>query len=205
MNAELESARDDLAFMRNIVSDGGRLQASAGETFLWAGSLYGLQCVGHWSNMVGLLPLNTIGHLALGFGPTALFLGLVAWIVWRDRRMPPSRGVGTRALEAAFQSAGLANLVMAFVFGYGAAKAQNMTIWFYHPIVVCMIQGVAWYVAWRIQRKTWLGLVALGWFASTAALGVLVGTPGMLAVLALTLFLCMALPGYIMLRQSKTV
>jgi hypothetical protein len=64
---------------------------------------------------------------------------------------------------------------------------------------------VAWFVAWTILRRSWLGLVAVGWFVMTVALGVAVfedvGT--YLLILGVGLFGLMALPGYIMWRGAK--
>lgn len=206
MNADMQSARDDLAYMRALVSESGQFQALAGELFVWAGVVYGLQCIGHWLNIIGLLPLPPLGVLALSVGPTAIFVLVLCVVLWRARKTPMSNtGVATRALNAVFQGAGLANLVMALVFAYGAATAHNMTIWFYHPIVVCMFQGVAWYVAWTIRRRAWIGLVSLGWFVTTITCGILVDKPGAFVLsIGVALILLMAIPGYAMMRSGKT-
>ncbi|HWB46853.1 MAG TPA: hypothetical protein VG900_15555 [Hyphomicrobiaceae bacterium] len=204
MNADIQSARDDLAYLRGLVSESGQFQAVAGELFAWAGFIYGVQCIGHFLNAVGVLPLPPQGQLALAFGPTILFLAVLGAVLWRVRKTPQTTGVATRALNAAFQGAGLANLVMAFVFAYGANTAHNFTIWLYHPIVVCMFQGVAWFVAWTIRRRAWVGLVALGWIVTTITLGVLVGNiAGYLLTLGLGLILFMGVPGYAMMRSGK--
>jgi hypothetical protein len=204
MNKELESARDDLAFMRGLVSERGQFQATAGELFLWAGLLYGLQCVGNFLAIVGVVSLPPIGHLVLGFGPTLVFIGVLCVVIWRARKEKQIAGVASRAMNAVFQGAGLANLVLALVFAYGAYKAQSLTVWLYHPIVVCMFQGVAWYVTWAIRRRAWLGFVALGWFATTVALGFLIdNTPVFLLVLGVALFVLMGATGYAMMRTGK--
>jgi hypothetical protein len=203
MTAEFDQARDDLAFMRSLVSGGEKFQAAAGELFLWAGLLYGFQCVGQWLAYVGAFNLPPIGHLILGFGPTAVFLVVVAKVIWRERKAPKG-GPTTRALNAVFQGAGIANLVMALVFAYGAHRAQDFTVWLYHPVVVCMFQGVAWYVAWVIRKRAWLGAVSLGWFAVTVALGLAIGNTGaFLLIIAAALFALMAAPGYAMMRLAK--
>lgn len=203
MTTEFDRARDDLAFMRSLVSGGERFQAAAGKVFLWAGVIYGLQCVGHWLDIAGLIKLPPLGMLALSFGPTLVFLVFVGFVIWEDRKAPKG-GPTARALNAVFQGAGLANLVMAFVFAYGAHKAQNFTVWLYHPVVVCMFQGVAWYVAWTIRRRAWVGLVSLGWFAVTVALGVTIDNPGaFLLIIAVALFGLMAIPGYAMMRLGQ--
>jgi hypothetical protein len=203
MASDLESARDDLAYMRALVTGSGPLQATMGEAFVWGGGLYGAQCLLHWLQTLGLVPGEGPIALAIAMGPTLLFCIVLGFILWKDRKKPPG-GPTARALGAVFQGAGLANLVMAFVFAYSAQKAESFGLWLYHPIVVCMFQGVAWFVAWVILRRAWVGLVALGWFATTLALGVAVfGDIGVyLLILGIALILCMALPGWVIWRGA---
>jgi hypothetical protein len=205
MASDLESARDDLAYMRALVTGSGPLQATMGEAFVWGGGLYGAQCLLHWLQTLRIVPGEGLVALAISMGPTLLFCIVLGYIIWKDRKKPPG-GATARALGAVFQGAGLANLVMAFVFAYGAQKAESFGLWLYHPIVVCMFQGVAWFVAWVILRRAWVGLVALGWFSTTVALGVAVfGDIGVyLLILGVALIVCMAIPGWVIWRGAKT-
>lgn len=203
MATDLESARDDLAYMRSLVSGGVAMQSTIGEAFTWAGALYGGQCFLYWLQTLGVVPEQELVSLAIATVPTIIFCVILGIIIYKDRKRPPG-GVAARALGAVFQGAGLANLVLAIVFAYGATKAESFGLWLYHPIVVCMIQGVAWYVAWAIQRRAWLGLVAIGWFVTTIALGVAlyidIGT--FLLVLGTALIVCMAIPGWVIWRGA---
>ncbi|MES1197217.1 MAG: hypothetical protein ABUL55_01205 [Pseudomonadota bacterium] len=203
MNTEMQSARDDLAYMRALVGDTGRMQQGAGIAFMWAGLLYGFQCIVHWTQAVGLTHLSDTVMFYFVIGITVAFMGVLAWIIWNGRNAAP-QGVSARALNAAYSGAGIANLVMAFVFGYSSSHDHNFQIWLFHPIVVCMFQGVAWYVAWQIRRRAWLGFVSLGWFAITITLGILRSDPpNFVLVLGIGLFVLMALPGYVMARSAK--
>ena len=203
MTAEHDQARDDLAFMRSLIGGGEKFQATAGELFMWAGTLYGLQCLGEWLDTVGVIQLPPLGHLFLGVAPTAVFLIVLTRVIWRDRKAPKG-GPTTRALTAVFTGAGIANLILAVVFAFGAHVEQSMTVWLYHPVVVCLFQGVAWYVAWSMRKRAWVGLVALGWFALTLTLGVTIYNVGaFLLTLGVGLILLMAIPGYAMTRIAK--
>lgn len=203
MNAEIESARDDLAYMRALVGGTERMQATIGEAFFWAGILYGGQCLLHWLQTLGLLPSEGLVALAIVAVPTILFVGVLVIVIMKDAKSRPM-GPAARALGAVFQGAGLANLAMAFVFGYGASVYDAPGLWLYHPVVVCMFQGVAWYVAFNVLRRSWLGFVAVGWFATTIALGVLMSNTGaFVLVLAIALFTLMTIPGWIIWRGAK--
>ncbi len=203
MNAELESARGDLAYMRSLVGGTERMQKTIGEAFFWAGLLYGGQCLLHWLQTQHLAPEAGPLALAIVVVPTLIFISILTMIIIKDRNAPPG-GPAARALGSVFQGAGIANLVMAFVFAYGAQAFDAPGLWLYHPVVVCMFQGVAWYVAFNVLRRSWLGFVAAGWFATTIALGVLMANVGaFVLVLAIALFVLMTIPGWIIWRGAK--
>jgi len=203
MNAEIESARDDLAYMRALVGGTEKMQATIGEAFFWAGILYGGQCLLHWLQTLGLIPSEGPVALAIIAVPTIIFVGVLVIVMMKDAKSLPM-GPAARALGAVFQGAGLANLAMAFVFGYGASVYEAPGLWLYHPVVVCTFQAVAWYVAFNVLRRSWLGFVAVGWFATTIALGTLMSQTGaFVLVLAIALFLLMSIPGWIIWRGAK--
>ncbi|MEQ1817647.1 MAG: hypothetical protein ABL871_03475 [Terricaulis sp.] len=203
MASDIESARGDLAYMRSLVGGTERMQATIGEAFFWAGLLYGIQCLLHWLQTQRMAPEEGLLALAIVVVPTVLFIGVLTVIIIKDRNAPPG-GPATRALGSVFQGAGIANLVMAFVFGYGAQAYDAPGLWLYHPVVVCMFQGVAWYVAFNVLRKGWLGAVAAGWFATVVVLGVLMQNIGaFVLVLAIALFVLMTIPGWIIWRGAK--
>lgn len=204
MASDVQNARDDLAYLRGLVDGTGPMQRTIGECFFWAGLLYGGQCFLHWLQALGVVTSVGLPALAIGWLPTILFCAVLTVVIWKDRKTKVT-GAASRALGAVFQGAGLANLVMAFVFAYGAAKSESGGLWLYHPIVVCMFQGVAWFVAWVILRKPWLGLVAAGWFVMTVALGVAVyeSIATYLLILAIGLTVLMAIPGWVIWRGAK--
>lgn len=202
MNADIESARDNLAYMRALVGGTERMQKTIGEAFFWAGLLYGGQCFLHWLQTLRIVPDEGPIGLAVVVVPTVLFVGILVMIIIKDRKAPPG-GPAARALGSVFQGAGIANLVMAFVFAYGAEAYDAPGLWLYHPVVVCMFQGVAWYVAFNVLRKSWLGFVAAGWFATVIGLGVLMHNVGaFVLVLAIALTVLMMIPGWIIWRGA---
>jgi hypothetical protein len=89
------------------------------------------------------------------------------------------------------------------VFASVAIRDKSLTIWLLYPCAVFALQGAAWMVAWMLRRRGWLGVVALGWFASAIVLAQTIDTPlyPMIAGVALVLF--MAVPGAVMMRPAQ--
>jgi len=203
---ETRRAQADLAFMKALVEEAGRSQMTGGAIFLAAGLLYGLQCLVHWTQIVGITHFSDTFMLVFVIGITVTFLIVLGVVTWRDRRAG-QRTVGTRALNAAFAGAGLANLVLCGVFGLVAWRQRSTTIWLLYPVTVSVVQGVAWYVAYVMRKRLWLALVSAGWIATAAGLALLVGSGDEAAyvlLLGVALVVLLALPGWVMMRLART-
>ncbi len=193
----------NLAFVRALVFEGGRTQTTAGSAFFAAGLCYGLQCLVQYGQIRGWVPGGGLLSLLAGVLPTVIFCGILAVILWRQRKSQP-QGVASRALSAAFGSAGLANLFVMFVFGYNAFLQKSITTWLFYPAVVCAFQGAVWYVAYMIRRKVWLAFVSAGWFLTTVALGLtLHDIPTYVLILGIALTVLMGGSGWVMMKQAK--
>jgi hypothetical protein len=198
----VEKARDDLAFMRALVEPTDNWQKQFGETYFAAGLCYCIQMLLHGAQFVGLAPSSGPVALAIGFGPTVVFLALLVWIIRRNRQSPAG-GATTRAVGSVFGAVGAANLALVLVIGSVAWRWHSLGTWLIYPCVVMVLQGMAWLVAFMLRRRRWLGLVAVGWFATGLAMAVCIDSPaGFVISAGVGMFAFMLLPGLFMLRQS---
>ncbi len=204
MKNDIQSAEDNLAFIRAIVDETTLDYRTFGIVYMSAGLIFGLQCLIFAIHLSNITNLPEIILMLNGWVPTVLFLFIIFFYVWRDRKSPFGNSVTKRAINAAFSGAGIANLILALVFGWVAYQLKSWSVWVLFPIVVCALQGAIWYATSIIRRSLWMGVVAAGWYASAAMLGAFFSN--IIAYhwgLTFALLLCMALPGYIMLRFGK--
>jgi len=201
VNEHLDSARDDLAFLRALVSEGGQVQGSVGAGLLAGGLCYGMQSLAQWALLVSGWRAPPLLQLAVGFLPTVVFLAILTWLIIRDRKLSRN-GVGTRAINAAFGGAGLAAMTTAAIFAYLAIRHQSIMIWLFHPMMVCVVQGTVWYIAYAVRRHGWIGLVSAGWFATALLLALLIESHWFVLLLGLSLLALMALPGWVLMRNG---
>ncbi|MDP3403292.1 MAG: hypothetical protein Q8S03_01300 [Brevundimonas sp.] len=203
------SPEADLAFLRSIVEGGGKPSITVAICYLAGGLLYGLQCLFHIGQGVGLIRWPAMASLAFVAGITVTVLGVIVWASIRDRREAgiggSNRGpLATRTLNAGFSSAGMVNLAMVIIFGVGAARDNDFALWLYYPAVVFGLQAAVWSVAWALKKKVWMLATSVGGWMTTVALGLLVRQPDLyLYVCTAALFLLFALPGWIMLREAQ--
>lgn len=202
----LHSPEDDLAFLRSIVDTDAGPPMTLAVCYLAGGLLYGGQCLFHLGQILGLIRWPDLANLAFVVAVTVAFLAILTWAILKDRRTGVMRRgpLAGRALNAAFNSAGLANAAVLIIFGVGAVRDQDFAVWLYYAAIIFALQAAAWHMAWTLRRKGWMLAVALGGWATAVALGVLVREPFLyLVVCTLALFLLFALPGWVMFRDAR--
>ena len=196
---------EDLAFMRSIV-EGGAPKASytAGIVYLSSGLLYGVECLFHIGQILGLIRWSGPASLAFVIFILLATLGCIGWAVMYDRRNRVGNIGATKSMNAVFNATGLANLAFLTIFAVNAVRMENFAIWLFYPAVVFAVQAAAWFVAWQLKRRTWMLLTALGGIVTSITLGVLVENGfAYLCVCAAALFGLFALPGWIMVRDAR--
>ena len=199
-----ETAQEDLAFMRALVSEDSGYEKRFGLIYGAAGILYGLQClINGWMLMAGINASSAV-WIALGIIPTVLFiLVMIAGLKNAQGEGAFGTGASKRAVNAMFAGGGIANIVLAAVFGWVAYVRGDWSLWFLFPAVVAALQGAAWCAAAITRRSAWSGMVAAAWFVATVMLGLLINDMhAYLTALGAVMFLCMGLPGYVIVRKS---
>lgn len=203
----MPSAEADLAFMRSIVEGGGRPPMTLAIAYMAGGLLYGLQCLFHVGQVVGVIAWPGLANLAFVTAISVAFLIVLVWAIRKDQRAQAAgaRGpVASRAMSSALSGAGMANAAAIIVFGVGAMRDQDFAVWLYYPAVIFALQSAAWYLAWSLKKKGWMLATAVGQWITAVALGVLVRQVDLyLGVCTAALFLLFALPGWIMFREAR--
>lgn len=202
-----DTARDDLAYMRALVDTPAKFQRSFGEAYFAAGLCYGVQMLLHAAQSLGWLPPGELVGLSIGLGPTVVFLGLLTWVIRRERTSGRGlAGTAARAIAAVLGAIGVANLVLILVIGVVAWREQSLIVWLIYPCAVLILQGTAWLVIYAVWRRTWFAVVALGWFVAAVGGAVAAAFQQMAAFITiggLAFLVLMLIPGWVMMRQSK--
>lgn len=197
------SVQDDLAFMKSL-TDGAvarRHQAQFGKIYFAAGVIYGFQVVVQWAAYAKLIVMpidDGLFILAINF----IFLSYLGWEMWNNRGL----GQGTmtnRAINAAFAAIGAANLAVTLILFIGAWRLDNQMIGVLIPCVIFALQGAAWFVAYTLRRRAWLGVVAAGWMVTSIAMAFYVGSITFMLLIGLGILLWMAVPGFVMMRLAS--
>jgi hypothetical protein len=205
MSPDAQSARDDLAFLRALIGDDEALQMRTfGESYFAAGLIYGGQMILHAVQALRFLPDTPAWSLGIGLGPTLLFIPVISWILYRNRQNQ-ARGAIGKAVGAIFGAIGLANFFLIAVIGSVALQEHSLQTWLIYPCCIFILQGTAWLFTYMMRRHGWHLAVALGWFATAVAAALAIPSSLGLFILfvGIGLWGCMALPGWLMLRNAR--
>lgn len=198
---DVDSARDDLAFLRALVAPEDNWQQQFGRIYAAAGGCYSVQMAMHIGQLFGLLPGQGPWAQVVGWAPTAVFVGILLWVVRRGRGAPV--GTTSKAVGAAFGAVGLSNLALCLSFGSVALRLHSETVWRLYPCVVMILQGLAWSVAYMMRRRAWLGGVAIGWFATGVTMAAFItDVPAYVAAATVGVVGFMLAPGLYLMRQA---
>lgn len=197
----VDDARDDLAFIRALVAPEDHWQRQFGKLYAAAGACYAVQMLLHIGQFLNLTPRDGLGAQLIGWGPSGVFLVILIWVIRRDG--PQRGGATSRAVGAVFAAVGMTNLALCASIGSVALRLHSLTLWLIYPCVVMILQGLAWMVAYMLRRRSWLGLVALGWFAVGVAMAFFIDNMvGYVAAATVGVVCFMLTPGLYLMRQA---
>jgi hypothetical protein len=207
MTSDIESARDDLAFLRGLVDEDWR-------PGMWTfGALYfvvGLALTAHvlisWSAQSGYLPLRGASLKAAYVGLYVVASFVWMWIYAHVRRSSQRLSVASvkgRAGAVVLLSAFLGHLVMMVAFFIVAFRQRNNVFLELTPLVLFTLQSVVWFVIHAMRRQRWQAVLAWGWLVAVLGLAPLVGTSAFNLGIAVTSLALMVVPGAHMMGTAR--
>lgn len=203
MTIDASDIREDLAYLRHLVDAGDDWRRPFGQIYFAAGACYLVQMLLSAGQATALIPTNGAASLAVGFGPTAVFLVLLVLFLRALPRL--SAAPPARAVNGFFGAMGLANLALALVIGWVAWRERSFTIWLIYPCTVFILQGAAWLAAASLLRRAWMAAVTAVWVVAAAVMAAEIGSmPAYIAAAAFGLAFGMAAPGAYMMRKSAS-
>jgi hypothetical protein len=197
----------DIAWLRQLAEENGTGPFRGASILLAAGLIYGVTSLMHWAHMTGLiLPQYAAAGIEWLIG-TAIFLVINFILIFRLRRIAGVRTAAQRAIGTIWGSVGFGIFVlfasmMAVTIRMGA-DPTDMMFWLV-PSIIMVFYGMGWAVTSAMLKSRALLLLAGGSFIAAPLMGVFAGTPALYLAYAAALFLLMALPGFLLMRQSKS-
>jgi hypothetical protein len=197
---------DDLAFLRNLLdSDRGvAVRRKFGIVYFVSGIAWAPTVLLEWAQLSKLMLISREWIQYAYLASLLILVGALVYICWPDRRAGP-KTTANRAFSAAFAGIGYSHLVVLAMLINLAAQRGNDVFYLIYSVVVFAGQGAGWYVAWALQRQSWLAFVAVGWYTAALIAGLnVLSLPNFLLATGISLLLLMAVPGWVMMQKANT-
>ena len=200
MTDDIQSVRDDLAFMRALVHDKDPLPATFGGHLLAPGLLFGVFTLPVWGILTNRLPLDAAWLHWLWLPAAILYLPVFIWLLRQGRAdtWGPSKRLFISVWSAVGTMGGvtLACLIIA-TFKIGG---YFMLLW---PPLAFMLWGGGWMAVSIARRETWCKWLAWGCFATAALAAWLIRLPEQWLVMALGMIVWIAGPGLLIILRAR--
>ncbi|MBU1541072.1 MAG: hypothetical protein KKC29_11385 [Alphaproteobacteria bacterium] len=206
MTENTEDPAADIAWMRRLAEEGAQAPMRGNSLLMFGGLLYGIASLFHWGIIVDLVPLGAdqvwIGWVAA----TLAYWVILAITIPRLRRAGVST-TANRAAGIAWSGMGwgiFAMFVAMSVLGWRLAdEAALNAIFALIPSIIMVFYGVGWAVHAEMQRSRSLWVLSLSSFAAAPVLALFADQAEQYLAYAAALFLLMALPGWLLMRQAR--
>ena len=197
----------DIAWLRSLAEEGAKTPPHGGSILFAAGLIWGTASVAHWFIITGLFPVDPGGYgLIWGVALLVFFATLVVLI----RRLKAQGGVETAA-NRAFSSVwsalgwGIFSLFTALMLlDVSRTGEVNMAEWSLAiPTIIMTFYGMGWAVSATMLRQRMLWVLAIASFVAAPVLALISGSTAQYLAYAATMYLLMALPGYLLMRAAN--
>jgi len=195
--SNLPELKADLAYMKSLAVEGQNLPLSGGIVLFLAGLIFGTAALVHYA----LIETATFLPLAIwGVWGGALLIFAVASVVGMSGRA--TSGVKNRVTGSVWRAVGTAVLIMIAVLALAMYRLDTSIFTVIIAPLVLILYGVAWWVvASLVALREFVG-VAIGCFVGALQLAWFSGSAEQILIYALSLWLLVALPGWLMMRRE---
>ena len=203
---DTDNAPADIAWLRQLAEENGTAPMRGASILLAAGLIYGLTSLLHWAHMTGLIAPRLVGAGMEWLIATGLFLIVNFTLVLRLRRGEGVRTAGQRVVGTVWAGVGCGIFFLfasMFAVSIRMGADQNSMMFWMVPSIIMVFYGLGWSVTAAMLKSRPLWLLGIASFIAAPALGALSGEPAQYLGYAAALFLLMALPGFLLMRQSK--
>lgn len=206
MTENNEDPAADIAWMRRLAEEGAEAPMQGASILFGAGLIYGVGSLGHWAVARGFGGFDMAAVNVIWLTATALFLVMLVINLIRLNRGGGVRTSANRASGTAWASVGWGIFALSAsmaALSWRLGEDAAMVTFALMPSMIMVFYGSGWAVSAAMQRSKTLWALAIGSFAAAPMLAALTGSAEQYLAYAGALFLLMALPGWMLMRQAR--
>ena len=196
----------DIAWMRRLAEEGAGAPMQGASILMFAGLIYGAASLFHWAQISSLIDIPGLVEGVIWLIATGVFFVVLAVVIARLRRKGGVVTAGNRASGTTWSALGwgiFALFTSLAVLGLRLGEDAAMLALALTPSVIMVFYGIGWAVSATMYRSRALWWLAAGSFVAAPSLAALADQDAQYLAYAAALFLLMALPGWMLMRQAR--
>lgn len=201
---QMQSVKDDIAYMRALAQEGRRAPLLGGSVLIAAGLIYGAAALLHWMFAAEILDVPPISYSVLWGVAVVAFLVALTVLKRGLTQRPGASAANNRAFGIAWEGLAGASFGIAVSLIIAAVRTRDPVFMGLFPPVILSLYGGGWLVGAALSDRAWLRWVGLASIAAALGSAVLIGRDEQWLVYAAALFSLAALPGYALARQAPS-
>jgi hypothetical protein len=196
----------DIAWMRNLAEEGAGTPFQGASILMSAGLIYSVASLIHWAQISGLVELPGIAVGIVWLIATGFFLAVLVLLIARLKRREGVMTSGNRASSTVWSALGwgiFAMFASLTALGYQLGEDAILLGAALIPSIIMVFYGIGWAVTATMHRNRVLWWLMFGSFLAAPLLALMAGQNAQYLAYAAALFLLMALPGWVLMRQAR--
>ena len=201
-----EDPAADIAWMRRLAEEGAGAPMQGASILMFAGLIFGTSSLFYWAQISGLIDVPVLADGLIWLIATGLFFVVLAVVNTGLKRKAGVVTAGNRASGTTWSALGwgiFALFASLAVLGFRLGEEAAMLALALTPSVIMVFYGVGWAVSATMYRSRILWWLAAGSFVAAPLLASLADQEAQYLAYAGALFLLMALPGWMLMRQAR--
>lgn len=206
MTEHNEDPAADIAWMRRLAEEGAGAPMQGASILMSAGLIYGTASLAHWAQVGGLIDIPGVVEGLVWLIATGLFFVVLAVVITRLKRQSGVMTAGNRASSTVWSALGWGIFALfgsLAVLGMRLGEDAAMLGLALTPSIIMVFYGIGWAVTATMYRNRMLWCLAAASFVAAPLLAWMGGQSAQYLAYAGALFLLMALPGWMLMRQAR--
>ena len=205
MTEHSEDPAADIAWMRRLAEESAQAPMQGAPILMAAGLTFSAGSLAFWAEINGMFRVPGIFGVSW-LAATALFLAILTFNLTRAGRRPGVMTAANRAIGTVWSAVGLGifALFMALIINdIRVGASDGPTSFWLAPSVIMVFYGLGWAGTSAMMKSRPLWWLAMASFFAAPLLALLAGQAAQYLAYAAALFLLMALPGWMLMRQAR--
>ena len=201
-----EDPAADIAWMRRLAEEGAGAPMQGASILMFAGLIFGGASLFYWAQISSLIDVPGLADGLIWLIATGLFFVVLAVVITGLKRKAGVVTAGNRASSTTWSALGwgiFALFASLAVLGFRLGEDAAMLALALTPSVIMVFYGIGWAVSATMYRSRVLWWLAAGSFVAAPLLASLADQEAQYLAYAGALFLLMALPGWMLMRQAR--